>query len=788
MFWEQYGKYAIGEFSNIAKNHSVNYKFIIYKKNYTEEPINVICAADPVVLNYLSDDIVGIKGSELVVKIINSDNNLPLSNFYSDYDDTFKIVFGVPYYKTVIDPDSGAISTIEYMYSLFTGHLLQEDCSEIITDISHEIELTFTDGLGLLKDIDFYTASLMSPQSNNGLRVGINNINIFTETTDKSTRIVFNSAIQGGNPTIVDSIVIYDSPIGTKAYEIIPESSSVINIGGSVTEVYVIGDSLPMPLTSSQKYAIISRTRLLNNSTGRIRLSDCIRICLHATNLNLNIRYGGNIKALNDATILPEILKDVWVDPRTFYDNGEWDSCYDVLEKICKRFNICLFQGGAFEMTIFDDPFVPKAGANSEWKFVRFEELRYEQNEIPGWLYDGYFNYISGPDASKQIDFGDYTDIEYGIEQSIDRPYNFFSNTYKNESKPWIYNNDFSQLGKKSSTTYYTINGVQFKREEYSALGMLSDHVINSSSPSPARRFLVETNQETGEIQRYLWVYNGVYDGKLVAATSIEAFNGDKIRLSLSYKTQVNVPAPPYNNRVVLIYKQGGNIYGWNSLYDEGLGSDDTTEFREISGEFVIDEDCVLFFCLNQMDPSVGGITYYGPLEIEVTANINGALNAPGHSHTASISKNLRNNDDLEIYLDDTVRNYLSGTLLFNTYINNIRQRTQYWYDGQYTQKYSLGEIMTKEIMARKSKPRVKLEGRILGIVNPQKLFMYMNNGYNFLILNGVYFIIGKAEYNFREDYLDVTMYEMWRDGEYENNLGIKENSEINYEFKYLQK
>ena len=789
MFWEEYGTYAIGNFSNIAKYHTVNYRFIIYKKGYTGNPVSIVCGKDPAVLTYLNDDIYGIKGSEIEINLLNIDNNLPLSNFYSDYDDTFKIVYGVPYEETVIDIN-GAITTQTYMFSLFTGYLLQEDCSEVMTDIAHEIKLTFTDGLGLLKDIDFQTASLMSPISQGNLRIGTNNINIYRENSTQSARIVFNNPIVGGNPGPTSFIVIYDSTIGTRAYE-------VLDVGptqGGITQVFVHGSTLTMPLSISQKYAIIGGTRLLNNITGRVKLSDCIRICLHATNLNLNIKYAGSTQAYDDvtSTLYTDILNNVWVDPRTFYDNGKWDSCYDVLEKICKRFNMTLFQSGTFDMSIFDNPFAPKAGANPAWHFMRFEELRYNQNIINGIVYDGYFNFIDNADISTQIDFGDFTDIEYGIQQSIDRPYNHFANSYNNNLKPFIPNFDYNVLGLKSNTTFYTSGGVDYKREDYAAYSWGNTHIINNGAPYPSRRIFVETNQSTGEIQRYLWVYGG-YDstsspnnpsGKTVQSLPLEVFRGDKIRVTIGYKTTTDMATTIIT--VCTLLKVGGNSYGWQKVSDET--GEDTRNYKEVTGEFIIDEDCLITFLFNQIDSSPTGATFYGPLQVEIETNINGALNSPGHLHTASISKNLRNNDDLQIDLDDTVRNYLSGTLFFSTSINNLRQRTKIWYDGQYNEKYSLGEIMTKEVMARKCKPRVKLEGTILGIVNSQKKFMYLKSGYNFLILNGVYFIIGKAEYNFREDVLECTMYEMWRDGEYRSGLGIKENPEIKYDFKYLSK
>jgi len=89
--------------------------------------------------------------------------------------------------------------------------------------------------------------------------------------------------------------------------------------------------------------------------------------------------------------------------------------------------------------------------------------------------------------------------------------------------------------------------------------------------------------------------------------------------------------------------------------------------------------------------------------------------------------------------------------------------------------------------MAWKVVPRTKLEGKILGIFRANYLYYAMYNGINFQVNNGTYYIFGKAEFNFREDTIDFTMYEIYKTGEYLSN-GVFNNTLLEYNFKYLYK
>ncbi|HEX8335014.1 MAG TPA: hypothetical protein VF622_20485, partial [Segetibacter sp.] len=120
------------EFDNIAEEE---YSFEIHKKNYVGASNELTAGGDPVTHNYQTDEPkASIKGSSVTLTLIN-DGTLPISTFYSVSDDEYK---GILYYGT---------------QKLFEGFLVQDDCSEELRDDTHEIVLSFSDGLGLLKDV-----------------------------------------------------------------------------------------------------------------------------------------------------------------------------------------------------------------------------------------------------------------------------------------------------------------------------------------------------------------------------------------------------------------------------------------------------------------------------------------------------------------------------------------------------------------------------------------------------------------------------------------------------------
>ena len=133
-----YGLRYLLEFDMAISGTPQSFAFNILQKDYTGTPARLLGAAQPVLDRYQTDEAKpAIKGRNFEVKYIN-EGDTPLTAFYAPEDDTFKGQF--VYYSRG--------SQLQ-----FEGFLVQSDCSEILTDARHEVKLSFTDNLGLLKDV-----------------------------------------------------------------------------------------------------------------------------------------------------------------------------------------------------------------------------------------------------------------------------------------------------------------------------------------------------------------------------------------------------------------------------------------------------------------------------------------------------------------------------------------------------------------------------------------------------------------------------------------------------------
>lgn len=784
MYWENYGQYVLGSFDGIGFNQNANYSFIIYRKNYRGLAKNAICGANPAVLRYLADEAIGIKGSELVLSLLNFNNELPLTYFYSEEDDTYKITFTVTY--KIPDPDN-PFTLISQTKTWFEGYLVQEDSNEILSDIGHEVQLSFTDNLGSLRSIDFLTASKYSPTSAANLRTSFANMSLVAETATASAYVGFYSNTTFGSPQVGDFIVLNDSPVGDVSYKIIKIETVL-----GVKRFYISEKVNGFPLTSNVKFSFITGSDVYT----RIKLADCLRICLQATNLNLNVKYAGNIIAYQEATSYTDIFNNVYIDGRTFMsDQNNWQSCYDVLNKICSRFNIGIFQQDGI------------------WYMVRFQELRYYANNITGRTYNGYFASQSTGQITSGNAFGNETDIEQGITQTLIRPYNYYAENlkYKNPDN-LLYNADLQILGAKLNQYTAVIDGVNHTVKEYEAPGF---NVFAARVGQYTGFIRIWTNDITGNEYDRVFVVQEIGSQPdrvdTLYADKIEMNDGDSVKISFSYRTQnsyspnnvkfgfSNAIDTVLNNTYFISNIQSTsekNIFIPYTLigtipydyYTDGLNGANLNEWRDIEINSYSTRKGAFYFGFAFADGiSANGETWYKNLRVEVIASTGGQTTIDGHEHKTLVNKITKNNKDLEIYLDDTTKNSVAGTLFFNSFDSLVQNQTLKWADGQSVGLIKLGEITTREQMAWKVVPRTKLEGKILGIFRANYLYYAMYNGINFQVNNGTYYIFGKAEFNFREDTIDFTMYEIYKTGEYLSN-GVFNNTLLEYNFKYLYK
>jgi hypothetical protein len=111
------------------------YTIQFYLKDYVGDSTAVLGGASPVLLSWSAEDpLTPIRGASLDITLINENGSLPLNTFFSTADDQWKIIL------------------LEGIATKFVGFLVQDDCTEVMVDYNHEIKLTATDGLGILKE------------------------------------------------------------------------------------------------------------------------------------------------------------------------------------------------------------------------------------------------------------------------------------------------------------------------------------------------------------------------------------------------------------------------------------------------------------------------------------------------------------------------------------------------------------------------------------------------------------------------------------------------------------
>jgi hypothetical protein len=797
MYWDFYGLYGIGEFDSIGFDQNARYEFKIYKKNYRQlSQYTFLCGKDPAVLKYLSDDPFGVKGSELDLTLINLDGLTPLSMFYAEEDDTFKIEFRVIY--TTPDPDN-PFQDLSIDQLLFTGFMIPEDSNEIMSDIGHEINLSFTDNLGTLKNIKFDEAAKFSPTSAAGLRLATVNASLSSEAGNLGNRLTLFSGINTGSPVVGDYVVLNDSPSGDVAYTIIKITTS-----GSTKTLFVREPVLGFASTSGVKLAYVAGTDPYN----RIKLADAVRICLHATNQNLDVDYAGQLIVISGLGTT-DWLNEVYVDGRTFQaDANNFMSCYDVLQKLCERFQMSVFM------------------ANGKWHLIRWHELRYSDNTIEGRKYNSYLVSQSTGNITNEKTFSAGS-IEEGLEQSIERPYNFFTEKfdYKADSN-LLYNADLQILGPKLQQYTIVESGITYVIKEYESPGF-------TLNPGFAGQYLVfirlyarqDTGEETERILVIQKIGNQSDNAEVVISDLIEINAGDELKLSFSYRTvqsqtnqtnrfgfrmainntlndfvyltNLTQTVLDQNKYVFLPYPQITGI-AVNFFGDQIASGQNSQSWRDVSlNTFATPIAGGFFFDLSFLDQNTfqpTGETWYKNMRVEAVVNTAGQNVINGQEHKGFVNRIVKNNEVKEISVDDTQKNSIYGTLFLNAFQNLIQVRSLNWQTG-YTGPgtYKLGEITTKQQMDWKYSQRLKFEGTLLGCVKKfQKdlLISFTNTTILDVIIfgfkNDLNFIFGKAEFNFREDRVNGTFFEMWKDAEV--RTGLDDNTMLQYLFKYLYK
>ena len=674
-----YGLKYQGEFDSISE---VGYRLEILEKDYTGINYSLQMAAVPVVHSWQTDDPKApIKGSSLSIRYLNKGSQ-PIENFYSNADDHFKVIF---YQGSKV---------------LFTGFLVQDDCIEPMVDFTHEVTLSANDNLGLLKDLALDVSAEVSllPCIAQGDFIGIT---IPVQNWIILTNVNFTPAV--GTPFTISghSVAAMNNTFSPISVTTLSPTSFRVKVGIST------GDTIAAPCT-------INGTSSITSTNKRLTLANIVHACLVKTGLELDTHIYCNLFEANHI-VTTSFLHQTYIEPDTFLTGEKYDNCYNVLDKICSTFNLSLFQ------------------ALGRWNLVRWDELR--RGAVNGFVYDFDFSLTGTEDLQSAFDFGFYgitgtpdhpTYPEAGLTKSIVRPYEFSKETFNYQQPKYLLRNyDLQKLGALLRT--YTSSGNTIK--EYVATDW-EDHFTGTS----VERFIrVTTDSNGNEIDRTIVMRGSTGDSaRSIQSKPIEVSAGDKVKFSFQFKTNVSQGGALTIIFAVRVYDGANNRYvdelpTDNGDWQTGIGfnyviasGDNSNVYHQVdinSSQIPYNGHLYCYLAqATQYPQSTAKETIYKDIRLEITQYINDSSKIIGHIHKDSQAVTIKNNRDVEVYIDDSPRNTIQGTLFNANFTGLLQNRTALWYRNGVTESKKAGNIITNETLQYRSVSRTKLEGSYRGL------------------------------------------------------------------------
>jgi hypothetical protein len=729
----------------------------IYQDSYDDEPIDFILAATPVVQEWQEDDpLAPIKGSTLTINLTTS-GGLSLLDFYSDNDNEFRV-------KLIEDTTAG---------TLFDGFIQQDDCSEVQIDFIHTITLTATDNLGTIKDINLNRAAELFGD--------VISTGAIPCVFVPGSYIVIDWG--AGWPVISGQTFTVD----TMTFTMVTNLGEIDASPGWCIQVVEEIPALPPGSLTITYREIVSLD-------GYIPLMTFIKLCLRSTyiqNMELNV-YNHITPSDGEifvATFQTRIFEDVTLLGNTFLKNNEYMSCYDVLEIIMKRFNMSCFQ------------------SLGSWWIVRYPDLflDFEEGEtiIDYYNYNSDFVYVDLLQINKSFIIDSSNKVETGLLKSIIRPYRRTLETFNYvQPEDLVCNSQFTDLGPLRQIT----TGGGFTNKEYE-LPCWYDYDGNAG-PYPDKYIRVVYDADNNEVERYAVVTGTTTLGTLVVQSEdIELNQNDVIDWTFDYRTDVSQPGS-VNNVFIVRITDGTTIYylqddgSWDTpagfTYNVPAGQN-TNEWHTVTKKSQkIPFNCIFNVFISVTTLNTYDETYYRNLRLTLTYFIGGQLAVNGHSHTASQSRKLNNVNDVEIFIDNSQRSSISGTLFLTSQTGILQDKCTTWEFGSgYNTGFpgvvynNLGQLATSTYMFQRYKSRTKYNGNLLSIRNVNgvlsNLAIFTNGFAGDLLHNKM--LLGSVAIDYKNDSAEFTMWEVFNsETDYADNFVDFTTYLFNilYEFNYL--
>lgn len=742
-----YNVFFTGSFDVMQQSEpNLSIRVDIFKKGYVGDPKPMILTATPVIHEWQEDNPKApIKGSTCKIGII-ADGTVTLDSFYSNADDTFRV----------------EVKRVETEENLFIGYILQDDCRELQVDFNHEIYITASDGLGLIKDVTLDQAAVL---------YGTPVAHTMTLSTILGGYTFYTPDSIAGSIKIGQEIRISSGPYSG--------TYTVVNITYDPILFWEIYVAQPLPNAGGWSGLVYWNEPV--EITGYISLLTIVRLCFKATQLDL---VGMNVVS----TLVPSgggtgrLLEDTFIIGESFQQNNKWPSCYDILQTIMTRFYASAFQ------------------AYGLWWIVRWGELYFQASSVPpymdGWQYNGDFEYL-GPGGFDNYGYPlQKGDFEFGLEKSILRPYQFVREQFDYvQPDSLLKNENLQEVG--ALVNQYTSGSNTVYEYEVPYWANFSDH----PSPTVTRYIRVVKDVDGVEIERYLSIIGNSYNNtNALQSNNILLSKHDRITYTFDYRVSNSEPGPVQN--VFHAYLDNGitpglklNLYGhWvlpplyvYGFYFNVLPGDNVNDWHTVTikSDGVPYDGILRLFLTSASSNNAINETHYRNFSLKITNGTNDLSSITGHEHIDTNSISIKNNQNINIGIDDSPSAAVAGTLFLASSTGYVRDRTSRWeYIFSSAETGKLGYLTTLENMMERWMVRSKYDGNLLKIFNGSgESIKFISNYHIFNILNpsdSRRFVPGALSIDYKHNSATATL---WQITNYEETPADVEDY---YQFNYL--
>jgi hypothetical protein len=142
-----------------------------------------------------------------------------------------------------------------------------------------------------------------------------------------------------------------------------------------------------------------------------------------------------------------------------------------------------------------------------------------------------------------------------------------------------------------------------------------------------------------------------------------------------------------------------------------------------------------------------------------------------GQTHQQTQAGVIKNNEDVEIFIDSSPRNSIAGTLFLDEKIGLLQKRTDKWrHPYKPTQSVRLGDLITYEQLFWRRVPRTILEGTLYGLISAGNSISLLSV-FKYSLFPDLNFVFGKMEIDYKNNKVDGTLWEIWNDNETDTDL-----------------